>query len=109
MSDHKHTPGIWEATRGGELMPEDERIIQSTLGFNASGIRQIRTIARTFGNAGPEQSLANARLIAAAPQMKDVLREMILTMDAQVRVGIRWDPQTVADARAAYAAATGDA
>jgi len=39
-------------------------------------------------------------LLASHDKLVEGLREMVLTMDAQVRVGIRWDPQTVADTRA---------
>jgi len=70
------TPGEWEAQSGGELMHQSERLIVSTLGFTKSGIREIRTIARTFGNAGLSESLANAKLIAAAPTMFSALRRI---------------------------------
>jgi len=41
-----------------------------------------------------------ATLLASHDKLVEGLKEMVLTMDAQVRVGIRWDPQTVADTHA---------
>ena len=86
MGEFKHTPGPWEVTRGGELMLKDERIIRATLAFDSHRMRQIRTIARTFNNAGTEESLANARLIAAAPEMLDAL----LYVKGRVDGGEEW-------------------
>ena len=41
-----------------------------------------------------------ATLLASHDKLMEGLKEMVLTMDAQIRVGIRWDTQTVADVRA---------
>ena len=62
-----HTPGPWVASKPGELKPEYERIIVADQGKTQSGIRRIRTVAFMCGNAGEQETLANARLIAAAP------------------------------------------
>lgn len=67
--DTKHTPGAWTAEKLGEFAPESERMITADLGHTDTGIRLVRSIARTLSNAGAEQALANARLIAAAPEL----------------------------------------
>ena len=62
----KPTPGPWMVERGGELMPPNERLIVAMLGKNENGIQMIRTIGRTYGFAGPDESVANASLIVRA-------------------------------------------
>ena len=66
MIGTKPTPGPWVVERGGELMPPNERLIVAMLGKNENGIQMIRTIGRTYGFAGPDESVANASLIVRA-------------------------------------------
>lgn len=64
-----HTPGPWSSEKLGELAPASERMVVADLGRNESGIRQIRSVARTLSHAGADEAFANARLIAAAPDL----------------------------------------
>lgn len=78
MANEKHTGGDWHVERGGELMPEGERLIISSLGpaEHNPQINAIRTIARTFGGAGVEESVANAYLLAASKDLLAALKEI---------------------------------
>ena len=64
----KHTPGPWNA----EPMIRDH-------GFPYTPVMATTLIARVYSTAfgDDEQSLANATLIAAAPDMYEALRELI--------------------------------
>ena len=62
MSGTKPTPGPW-VVEPSEYMPPNERLIVAMRGKNENGIQMIRTIGRTYGFAGPDESVANASLI----------------------------------------------
>src|SRR5690349_6978861 len=73
MSDSKHTPGPWTA----------ERVLIKTSAYNEVGYvcHGSTVVAQTWtpGNGAPhhaqvEETLANARLIAAAPEMLEALK-----------------------------------
>ena len=49
----------------------------------------------------------DARLIEAAPELLDALEALMVTIDAQINAGLRWDPETVVATRAAIAKARG--
>ena len=51
---------------------------------------------------------AAARLRDAAPDLAEALEDVLRTIDAQVRAGLRWDPETIATARAALSKARGE-
>ena len=71
------TPGPWVVERGGELRPPNERLITAHLGLNDNGVMMIRSVGRTFGHAAPAECEANARAIAAVPDLIKAL-EVIL-------------------------------
>lgn len=64
----QHTPGPWVAERCGPGAPDCWNVT-AHLGLNAQGIRTIRTIDQVLDYGGPEEAEANARLIAAAPDL----------------------------------------
>ena len=101
----KHTPGPWSVARGGMILAERPFICGDT--------REGITVAVVTINAGIAASEANARLIAAAP---DLLAAICALSDAVwvLRQGGR-DGSTMGaisiaddDARAAIARATND-
>lgn len=110
MTEQKHTPGPWHSVPS---MPSE--------GFNCwwlmAGSRNIATIS---GYQGDTECEANARLIAAAPDMLEALREcctdlMIAADNARdaAKTNPRWDGvdeklmERVNQGRAAIAKAEG--
>ena len=97
----KPTPGPWMVERGGELMPPNERLIVAMLGKNENGIQMIRTIGRTYGFAGPDESVANASLIVRAvnchADLVAALKEVLALSD---REHAAWDRARAALAKA---------
>lgn len=94
MSGAKHTPGPWEVldgTRVGVTLPS----LTEGCGYDS------HCIALTYGHDQRIDARANARLIAAAPELLEALRNYVdgcsLSIDA------------LAVARAAIAKATGGA
>ena len=76
-----YTKGKWKVTLGGVDLPEHQRIIQSELG-RENGIMNVRTICKTFDYGDPEEMIANAHLIAAAPDMYETLKLLLERFDA---------------------------
>ena len=77
---HEPTPGPWR------------------LRYGAAFIRVVAgPDATTVADGIPNE--ANARLIEAAPEMLEALEALMLTIDAQINAGLRWDPEEVAAAR----------
>ena len=97
MTDTPWTPGPWyiaalddqeEATEFDILAPDGEE--------------EPWHIAKTYGNIDGEK--ANARLIAAAPEMAEALANMVEIVDfVERRYGGRINPPTVDNARALLA------
>ena len=80
MSNEKHTPGPWAVNANGYMK------VCAPNGF---------VLARVFkyGN-GNESTAANARLIAAAPELFEILEELLIYND---------NPHTIAHAKAIIA------
>ena len=83
----QHTPGPWyqgceEEPKSGDIYAEDGSLI-----------------AEAFVNGGQETLVANARLIAAAPDLLEALKTLVITRSAA---------KALPDATAAIAKATGD-
>lgn len=100
----KHTPGPWTRKRA---IPDDDTI--SRLVF--AGDDLIATV-HDLEDAGHE-AFANARLIAAAPELLAALQELVAEWDARHadedhRTGYTLDTWGVQLARAAIATATGE-
>jgi len=95
MTDTQHTPGPWYSDLSGG------RVVCDT-----GHIHEIAFLPPWLPEYQAERT-ANARLIAASPEMLAALGALLVTIDAQIAAGLRWDPETVAAARAAIAKATG--
>jgi len=87
MSEQKHTPGPWESGNG------------TTSIYGSDGKEVARRI--WHGPQDDERSLANARLIAAAPELLAALQYLCEVSHT--------DPRGFDAARAAIAKATGGA
>ena len=66
----KHTPGPWEAERSCDMTGAPLR----AWWISAKGDIDI---AETSGEKWPEEEAANARLIAAAPELYEALKEAL--------------------------------
>jgi hypothetical protein len=88
-----HTPGPWTAEGENNCWVD---------GCNAEG--QTALVAKvSFGSPATQEQRANARLIAAAPELLEALKEMLL------QHGVRGGNGPSAKARAAIKKATGAA
>ncbi len=100
----KHTPGPWSV---GEVSHKKQRVdIDSLHGDQTVGHQTWRGLARAYGcedmpAEGTAAMLANARLIAAAPELLEALKVL-------VENGGIGPEQMFHDARAAIAKATGE-
>lgn len=95
MSEAKHTPGPWRVGKGGPNMCP-------TVGTE----KGLMVAMVAYGDSHPTQ--ANARLIAAAPDLLEALEELADLFDAMVSGEYRPDSFTTQPARAAIAKAKGD-
>ena len=101
MTKAKHTPGPWMLTEGNRF--DKEMVITTQYRLDAS-IGCICEMDVYFtGLIGIEQE-ANARLIAAAPELLEALQNMLGLTEASDYMGAREIEQ---QARAAIAKATG--
>ena len=92
MEEMKHTPGPW---RIGTAPPNGEQTIGT--------IRGMMVAVATTGVGMEEETLANARLMAASPELLESLQDMLV-----LQAGISADPQdTLQRARDAIVKATG--
>lgn len=101
MNEHKHTPGPWnfDPEALADIQTESGKEIASAFMPWASGDEWV--IQGTMASSSPEESYANARLIAAAPELLEAL-EGCLTCEFPVI-----DRDAVSKALAAIAKATG--
>ena len=90
MSEAKHTPGPWQWTQH----------FDPTISIYKDGFGQIARLYDSSEGAGK----ANARLIAAAPDLLDALIEIVSADDAH-----ELTQKHIESARAAIAKATGGA
>lgn len=90
MSEEKHTPGPWRVGKGGPNMCP-------TVGTE----KGLMVAMVAYGDSHPTQ--ANARLIAAAPDLLEALENLTIA------IGMGWDLDGVLEvSRAAIAKAKGD-
>ena len=106
LSAARHTPGPWEIIDGDR--PGIDGIDWSVVMFgDISEDEQIGVQGRT-----PDEMMANARLIAAAPNLLEACRESMEAMRANLAYAQRKDEHVLLDAfrkcEAAIAAATAD-
>lgn len=96
----KHTPGPWCQDKWGSLQTADGRDVL---------LRGVTTL----GSGSDEriaEAEANTRLISAAPELLEALRELLSVYEGTVRSAhcqVEADNETVDMARAAIAKATG--
>lgn len=99
MSEIKHTPGPWEQVRYGNRQHEIQ-------GPNGEIVGRVHEPDERYS------LLANARLVAAAPEMLEALRECVTAYEQHrgaQPTGRYWSaPNHIFHARAAIAKATGD-
>ena len=93
MKEMKHTPGPW---RIGTAPPNGEQAIGT--------IRGMMVAVATTGVGMEKETLANARLIAAAPELLEALRGMLEVFGDEFGIG---SSETCDAARAAIAKSTG--
>ena len=96
----QHTPGPWR------WVPQPDYSWQYQDLMSASG-EVVLSGEEAPDPSGIEISHADARLIAAAPDLLEALEALMVTIDAQINAGLRWDPEEVAAARSAIAKARG--
>jgi hypothetical protein len=108
MADAKHTPGPWRYVDESDMTPEEPFWIGAehpTCGFVSHAcVRSGSTESDELGDLE-----ANARLIAAAPELLEALKNLLCgCTDGD---GERWIPPRgcLDDAKAAIAKATGSA
>jgi hypothetical protein len=103
-----HTPGSWsvEQNRGQPSTAIGEPV--AVVGGEATGEDVEFVVGRTcdFGPHGTEQTTANARLIAAAPDLLAVCQEIADRYDAGVFGDGDWSSQPWARLRKAITKAT---
>lgn len=76
MSESKHTKGPWAASFGGEHSGFRWIVTTDYEGANEPHVATIEAPAEIDPNIGSEAE-ANARLIAAAPELLEALRDML--------------------------------
>ena len=70
----KHTPGPWKC---GQYLGHSFWVVHTDVGDRGRGMDIVEGVA----GLTPEQRLANARLIAAAPELLDALKEIVDAAD----------------------------
>jgi hypothetical protein len=102
MSAAKHTPGPWKAVRNASFWEVVTPLPGQTLD---QANEYSPSLAYVWGE-GEEQAEANARLIAAAPELLEALKEIVGFWDSIVPGECVNDMHV--KARAAIAKATGE-
>ena len=97
MSETKHTPGPWK------VLSEEAIRIKSQDGSLLAMLHHLRGVHGVNGRIPIEEVHANARLIAAAPELLEALKELLGLAE---RHG--WLHVAVNNARAAIAKAEGE-
>ena len=91
----KHTPGPWNIVESNKI--DEEAHIQTDL----------KSICRMWIQMD-SQDMANARLIAAAPELLEALTAMVAIWEGPRELAALRFAKSVIDARAAIAKATGE-
>lgn len=73
MTDAKHTPGPWF------LSGSMTKYVEARIGNGF--LQEVASVGPTVADAGyGDQQMANARLIAAAPELLEALQELLIDM-----------------------------
>lgn len=97
LAEMKHTPGPW---RIGTAPPNGEQTIGT--------IRGMMVAVATTGVGMDEETLANARLIATAPELLEALQEVLPMLEHLLMIRGEPEPGSIGHkARAAIAKAIG--
>lgn len=97
MEEMKHTPGPW---RIGTAPPNGEQAIGT--------IRGMMVAVATTGVGMEEETLANASLIAAAPELLEALQDVTTMLEHMLMISGDPEPGSIGHkARAAIAKAIG--
>lgn len=104
-----HTPGPWMPSQNIDWKTNPFSVIVRKPGTHRTTVANIPTRS----TIPPEEQEANARLIAAAPELLDALRDALNCIDNiperdRARLGL-YSMKWYGDARAAIAKATGEA
>ncbi len=98
--EHKHTPGPW---RVGRHFTDDEGYREIAIEATVRGVECVpASVVLQFANYGGMQE-ANARLIAAAPELLEALEAMIIAYEHEASP----ENPSLLMGRAAIAKATG--
>lgn len=100
MSKQQHTPGPWQV---------DGNVIRGDAQGNGSvSVACILDVAYPYGRWAGESAKANARLIAAAPDLLESLQEVLPMLEQLLMIRGEPEPGSIGHkARAAIAEATG--
>jgi len=96
-----HTAGPWFVTT-------DHTGKVATVYADSEGARVCTFLGAVPRNLGPDSIAANARLIAAAPDLLDALKAIVKSLADQDDEGLIEHAQPMIDARAAIKKATGE-
>jgi hypothetical protein len=108
MSEAKHTPGPWEARHGGETVgrlverPGKSRKFVAVCHCYPLTIWDREDMGIPAKASGNEIMAANARLIAASPDLLEACKAMVREM-----VAADWHGEAMEEAREAIARAEG--
>ena len=103
-----HTPGNWEVISDPGHFDTRTTVVSKDGGSRKG--HPYRMIVQVGGWAGPREAEANARLIAAAPELLEALEDLASLAEAAMREVGEYDIEAeLSDARAAIAKATGGA
>ena len=100
MSNQQHTPGPWKVVKTEN---KHRHVIYSCV----CKVTEINTENSFHDGIGLGEGIANARLIAAAPELLEALRHMIYAVE-DLTHGDAEDIMAVKEARAAIAKARGE-
>lgn len=88
MSEHKHTPGPWQFG-GFELYEGSGKRFNISQAEGAAFTYGYSDVAQTIEGERLSVQEANARLIAAAPELLDALRELVACKRMKEQIAIQ--------------------
>lgn len=80
----KHTPGPWHVGTNGDNCARDHAICDGPM-----VIAKVYGTGYPFGRGASPQSTANARLIAAAPELYAALKELQKQLREHIKLDVR--------------------